>query len=385
MTESRKFRFPFIELLSIAIVVAASVIALYPGADKYVVSLVKGKTSADLDSLESIENDLDQPTTATHLASSQLGAYQFFTAGKLETETQTLEQRTRNNSFEAPESTGVPIDTAPMLAADEQLGFADDNQITRVPEDHMVSALTAPVHSLDTTFDEPDFDNTIPDLPDLPEEQFIEDGSTIELTAPLAVDDVAPETEFTTELEPAPSSIPNSQISLELPSNYDMDEDIIPVEPEDTRPEVRQLPIWEPDTMRVIEGSLTPAVSPLRKLPQHTTTFVNPTIDDTDDEAVTWRSTVVKNKLFYENDLEPAIKQIAAPKIQTASLPEFPASRPRVPQPFAGGFIPEHIPGQKARMMSREMLEGNNDFELPEPTAIPAQPIQRSPKTNPLR
>lgn len=379
MPESKKFRLPIIELLSIAIVVVASVIVLYPGADKYVVSMVKGTSPVD----EVVDHPNPEFTTAAT------------TNADNEVATQTLEQRIQNNSFEAPELASVPVRSTPILPVDEQV--LEFTEVVQPTEDHLVSTAATPLAPLTpmTPLDPPDetsFDNEFVDgqfevetaIENLPEEEPFIDNDSVVLTAPLVDDNVIPEAEFTTEFEAAPSSIPTSQISLELPSNYDVDEDLIPVESEeDESPEIRQLPIWEPESMRVIEGSLTPAVSRLnKKLPKTTNATKN---EHADDESVAWRSTVVKNKLFHQNDLKPTVKQVAAPKIQTARLPDIHSVRamPSVPQPFANGFIPEHVPGEKSRMMSRVMQE-NNDFALPALSG-PATPETPSTAAAPAR
>ena len=384
MADSRKFRFPFIELLTFSVVVLATVIVLYPGADKYVVSLVKGPVPADeIDDSSTPERPM--PVIA------------------MAEETQTLEQRV-NNDFEGSLTSDFPV-PGTQLPADGQLEFQDDlqansGQLAPVYEEVEIEPL--PVEDLEPidmapidveTFEvvntESDFDIE-DDLQQLPmsTEEYSE---AVTLTAPLSMDDnTIPEAEFTTDIEPAPGSIPTSQISVEMSSvlssnmqseissTYEFEEESVQTGTRDDLPVIRQLPPQQRRTLRAVEGVLTPSIPPEDK------TTARPAPVRIDNDAVHWRSAVVKNQLFHENELEPALKQTVAPKIETASLPVLP--QPIIPQPFARGFIPEHIPGERAPMMSQEMQD-NNDFEFrplkKEQIAPKVGPVQGIP--NPLR
>lgn len=395
MSESRKFRFPFIELLSIATVVLASVIVLYPGADKFVVSLVTGKAPAE-EFVHDYSNAAD-PMLPNVAASDETN------------EIRSLEQRSQDNDFVIPgtqssvQSTPVSTDqTSPYFTAvlpelPVEPSQQDDAPMnTEFAEDQMV--VEAPSDPVDARS----------------EDSFADDQFVVGLQAPLTIEsDDIPEAEFTSENDPAPNKIPTSQISSEMPfqqesmeSNFESE--MITIESEvdtnsdptvdretnDDFTQIRYLPLMDPNNLRVVEGSLTPTVSPnlQRLLPNGfhqsqsgQTVVKNNTRENPEDQSVAWKSAVVQNPHLHKNDLKPALKQITAPKIQTARLPEMPSRQPTVKpeplQPFARGFIPEHVPGEKAKMMSQAMQD-NNDFASGEVVALPVK--NASPNSIPL-
>ena len=391
MTEPKKFRFPIIELLSLSVIILGAVIVLWPAGDKYVYKLVTGKEPNDggelvEDTLTNTRPNLVYAPGSNKSITQKIAAEirslpgmannKFLPHAQISGEIQGV--ISSDNSFETPDPVELndlnePNEPPAALPADsivddstlnEPLSF--DESIDSASQ-HLVPELPAP--DADNQFMAPAIDS-------ITETQFEED-QFVELGLPEAQDDsenFSADTELTSPLDAAPEQAPSNQINHELDSDYTLDSvpDLTPpasvvetsemtiesiqLQSDMTRndmPKVRQLPVWEPQPMRVVNGSLTPMTTP-----QPSPSGWHKEISD--EGAVVWKSDVAVQQELPANELAPTVKQVVAPRIQTARLPQLPRPQPL----FTGGIVPEHVPGAKQKMMS-ETMQSENDFELP--------------------
>ena len=415
MTEPKKFRFPFIELLSLSAIILCTVVILWPPGERYVYKLVTGKElndggevieetqpmtrprpdlvyapsaeksitekiAAEIRSLPGIANN-EFPPHAQHAVPAEIsGEIHGVISNDNDFETpyrsQPIETPIEKSIEEAP--IALPADSViDNTTLDEPLSFDDSFGQQNQFSQHSVPELPAP------DFDNSDQQFSVPPLPqrDSNTEPHFEDDQFVELGLPDA--QYSPDTELTSPLDAAPEQAPTNQIDLELDTDYTQDvqdttlelmppESVVETyEPQDELPDlqndlqdnlqndlpiVRQLPVWEPKPLRVVNGSLTPMTTP-RPSPSGWKKEIS------DEGAVVWKSNVAGQQELPANELAPTVKQVVAPKIQMAHLPQMPS--PVQTPLFSGGIIPEHVPGARRKMMS-ESMQSSNDFELPE-------------------
>ena len=337
MTQVSKKRLPIIEVTALVVIALCASIVLLPNGDRYVIKLVTG-------------NEPNHDNYAPRLIDQ---ANVPFVTDQLPPLTELPEE----SSFHAR----LAID--PNDDVDVELNETDSDSGEFLPADD------APIEFDDShhlEIDAEEFDTELQlnspgeDPSSYEEIQSSQELFEVRSDPELSVSDQVGEESFGQgfqELEQLRDEFREETARDLEPKNTDIND--VPI---------RQLPAWN-EGLREVQGSLVPSI-PTAEASRKKKEVLQ-------QLPVRWGSVVRSHQAFEGSQLEPAKKQFVEPKILTTPLPQIPETtepfvKPKqvkppskpVQPPFVQGFIPEHIPGEKA-VMGSASLQQDNDFVPP--------------------